>query len=96
MALAGVDDASDYRAHTPEMTLDYADARVEVPELPERYVCVTVHEVSGSKVHELASLLDKIYAEYGLAAVFLGHMGDPASEAGAPVTTRRMNWLPHP
>ena len=81
-ALAGVDDASDYRAHTPEITLDYADARVEVPELPERYVCVTVHEVSGSKVHELAALLDKIYAEYGLAAVFLGHMGDPASEGG--------------
>lgn len=81
-ALAGVDDASDYRAHTPEITLDYADARVEVPDLPERYVCVTVHEVSGSKVHELASLLDKIYAEYGLAAVFLGHMGDPASEGG--------------
>ena len=42
----------------------------------------TVHEVSGSKVHELAALLDKIYAEYGLAAVFLGHMGDPASEGG--------------
>ena len=81
-ALAGVDDASDYRAHTPEITLDYADARVEVPELPERYVCVTVHEVSGSKVHELAALLDKIYSEYGLAAVFLGHMGDPASEGG--------------
>ena len=81
-ALEGVDDASDYRAHTPEITLDYADARVEVPDLPERYVCVTVHEVSGSKVHELAALLDKIYSEYGLAAVFLGHMGDPASEGG--------------
>lgn len=75
-ALAGVDDATDYTPHSPEITLKYPQG-VQLPELPERYMCLTINEVGEQQVRQLARLLDEVHTEHGLSTVFLGHMGDP-------------------
>lgn len=75
-AVAGVDDATGYTPHSPEIVLQYS-VPVEVPALPEDYVCVTIDDADDDQVRHLAELLDYAYTEHGLRTVFLGHQGNP-------------------
>ena len=79
-ARLSVDDATDYLAASPARTLHYAEgvsAGQTLDELPERYVCVTVHECTEQQAQQLARLLDNMWREHGYAPVFLSHFGDP-------------------
>ena len=49
----------------------------DIPELPERYVCVTLNELNDSQARVLAQLLDECARSYDCSTVFLPHMGDP-------------------
>ena len=81
-ALAGADDATNYAPHSPELTLEYPES-VAVPELPQRYVCVTIDDADDEQAQNLAELLEYTYQEHGLSTVFLSHMGNPAQAAVA-------------
>ena len=87
-ARLSVDDATDYLAASPELTLHYAEgvsAGQALDELPERYVCVTVNECTEQQAQQIARLLDSMWREHGYAPVFLSHFGDPQNPASGDI-----------
>lgn len=53
-----------------------------LPELPERFLAVTLAPVSEEQSRTLARELDALCTVLGLAGVFLPHMGDPERQDG--------------
>lgn len=60
----------------------------DVPDLPERYMSVTVVDVAEPEARRIAQILDGVYEEFGLRSVFLPHKGSPFKEDGDNVTHR--------
>ncbi|MDO5749757.1 MAG: polysaccharide pyruvyl transferase family protein [Rothia sp. (in: high G+C Gram-positive bacteria)] len=68
------DDALLFEPGSIELTYP---AGIEIPALPERYICVTLNELNDTQARSLAALLDQCARDYECSIVFLPHMGNP-------------------